>query len=548
MAIADDLTRYRRISTLGSGGMARVDLAEDTLLGRQVALKRMNETAGPSGVLRLRREAMTGASLSHPNLVSIYDVVTGEDGHLVVVMEYVAGETLRARLGREGRLPVGEALHILEGVAAGLDAIHARGIVHRDVKPSNILLGADGAVKLADLGIASVPDGTRITTSGSIIGSLSYMAPEQLADTRARPAIDIYALAAMAFELLSGHKARRETNAVALAHALATQPPPDLRAAWPDAPAAAVQTVSRGMARDPSARPRSAGELVAGLKAALEPEPTVPMRALAPVPAPVSAVPADAKSAAPRHARPAGPPAAVYRHRRSPAAAVAAALLGLVALAVVLAVVLNSGSGQPQRSASGSTSRHGSGGTTQGSGGTTQASGGTTHGSGGTATHTGTSASRPATSGNASAPPSSGTSSTPAPSGTSSTSTPSGASSAGASSAGGPSPSTTPISAVESFYQLAAAHRYDEAWALADPSLRAQLLGLRSFEAGLAGTRSITFGDARSVSQSSGGATVAIQTTSLRDDGTHSCTGTVDLVRGGSTAGWLLHQVHITCT
>ena len=334
VAVADDLTRYRRISTLGSGGMARVDLAEDTLLGRRVALKRMNETADPHGGLRLRREAMTGASLSHPNLVSIYDVCTGEDGHLVVVMEYVAGETLRAKLGREGRLPAGEAIHILEGVAAGLDAIHARGIVHRDVKPSNILLGADGVVKLADLGIASVPDGTRITTSGSIIGSLSYMAPEQLTDTRARPAIDIYALAAVAFELLSGRKARREANAVALAHALATQPPPDLRSVWPDAPAAAAQIVSRGMARDPSDRPRSARELVARLKAALEPEPTRPMPPPEPQPtkprrAPVSvAAPAAATRVHPglaelQRARRGDPAAAADRGRRSRARALA---------------------------------------------------------------------------------------------------------------------------------------------------------------------------------------------------------------------------------
>src|SRR5438105_4594551 len=131
--------------------MARVDLAQDTLLDRRVALKRMNETSDARGVSRLRREAMTGASLSHPNLVSIYDVCTGDDGRLVLVMEYVAGETLRARINRESKLPVDEALPILEGVAAGLDAIHSRGIVHRDVKPSNILLSTDGAVKVADL-------------------------------------------------------------------------------------------------------------------------------------------------------------------------------------------------------------------------------------------------------------------------------------------------------------------------------------------------------------------------------------------------------------
>ena len=160
--------------------MATVDLAEDTRLGRLVALKRMGGAVDVSGLSRLRREALAGASLNHPNLVSVYDVLTLEDGELIIVMEYVQGETLRDRLAREGRLAPTDALPLLAGAAAGLDAIHGAGIVHRDVKPSNILLGEDGAVKVADLGVASVPDRTQITTTGSIIGSLVYMAPEQL--------------------------------------------------------------------------------------------------------------------------------------------------------------------------------------------------------------------------------------------------------------------------------------------------------------------------------------------------------------------------------
>src|SRR5437763_9066566 len=184
------------------------------------------------------------------------------------------------------------------------------------------------------------------------------MAPVQLADTRASPAIDVYALAAVAFAMLSGRKARREPNAVALAHALATQPPPDLRSAWPAAPVAAAEVLSRGMARDPKARPRSAGELVARLKAALMPEPTAALtpEPTAARPAPIAArrapKPAEMPIAGLQRARPAA--AAAVRplppspRRGARTGAVAAALLGLVAAAVVLAVGLNSGGRQHQ--------------------------------------------------------------------------------------------------------------------------------------------------------------------------------------------------------
>ncbi len=217
-----------------------------------------------------------GASVNHPNLVSIYDVITDDDLDLVIVMEYVAGETLRHALDREGRVPTEHALRIIEGTAAGLDAIHGLGIVHRDIKPANILLGTDGAVKLADLGIAAALDRTRITTTGTLLGSFGYMAPEQLEETPPTTAIDIYALAAVAYEVLSGVKARRESTPIAVAHAVATQPPPDIREVWPEAPSAVAELLTRAMAREPAERPSTAGELVAPLRAALEPQSTDP--------------------------------------------------------------------------------------------------------------------------------------------------------------------------------------------------------------------------------------------------------------------------------
>ncbi|HEX8976630.1 MAG TPA: serine/threonine-protein kinase, partial [Solirubrobacteraceae bacterium] len=277
MADPAKLDRYRPLRRLGTGGMGTVSLAADTVLGRQVALKRVTAAAGDSGLLRLRREALVGASISHPNLVSIYDVEETEDGDLVIVMEYVDGETLRDAIARDGALGTGEALRILSGAAAGLDAIHERGIVHRDVKPANVLLGRNGDVKVADLGIAAVPDRTQITTAGAMMGSLGYMAPEQMHEAPATAAIDIYALAAVAYEALSGQKARREPNPVALAYAMENKPPPDLREAWPAAPAAAAEVLERGMDRDPARRPRSAGELVSRLRAALDASPTAPL-------------------------------------------------------------------------------------------------------------------------------------------------------------------------------------------------------------------------------------------------------------------------------
>ncbi|MEA2160355.1 MAG: eukaryotic-like serine/threonine-protein kinase [Solirubrobacteraceae bacterium] len=480
--------------------MATVVLAEDTLLGREVALKRLTGAGDPRGLSRLRREALVGASVSHPNLVSIFDVVADADGDVIIVMEYVRGETLREALSGHGKLAVPEALRVLEGVAAGLDTIHARGIVHRDVKPANILLGTDGSIKVADLGIALVPDRTRITTAGAVLGTFSYMAPEQLEDAPSRPGIDIYALAAVAYEVLSGRKARDEPNPVALAHAISTQPPPDLREVWPAAPAAAAELLIRGMSRDPGDRPRSAGELIDRLRAALEPRDTAPV-----MPAPsarerphAAAVPPPAsrpeRAPAPNRSDRARPPVVSATRssqpRRWPAVA---ALLALIVVAVVVALLLNTGGSQPPTRVAGHAGRRSG------------------------ATPTGSHAATPTT--------------------------------PRAPAAGTPAPTTAsgPVSAVKSFYSLAASHRYAEAWALADPTFRQQLGSYPSFQGQQAGDISIRFDAAQTVSQSSSAATVSVKTTSVRTDGTTHCAGTVDLRPGASSGQWLLHLIHISC-
>jgi eukaryotic-like serine/threonine-protein kinase len=594
MAVESRLERYRTVARLGSGGMASVVLAEDTVLGRQVALKRMHSAAAdPHGLLRLHREALVGASMSHPNLVPIYDVIDSDDGIAVIVMEYVRGETLRDALSREGRLAPREALRVLRGVAAGLDAIHRRGIVHRDVKPANVLLGVEGSVKLADLGIASVPDHTRITTAGTVLGSFRYMAPEQLRDGPATRAIDIYALAAVAFEALAGRQARREPNALAVAHAIATRPPPDLREFWPEAPAAAAEALIHGMCRDPAGRPHSAGELVGRLGAALDPDDTVRMRVpvarrrlrrataahtsagvvgqaaaarprpragraatrkapgsraapavAAGVPALESAAPARRVGSNGAHTAglvdPSAPGAALmktFRARpRVGLGRVVAPLAILLAAAGVVLLLLNSGhssssggrasstrattTGAHPRStaavASTAHSRKAAGAAT-----TTRAAGGAV-----SATSSGSAA---RTSGSSAGAPAIGSPGAVAATAVAGPRT--SASSAGAAAMD----TSTPAGAVQTFYKLAAAHRYSEAWALADPTFRSQLDGYASFQAGQAADRSITFGEARVTGQRSGVTTVEVQTTSVRTTGTEHCAGTVEVVSGGQS-------------
>lgn len=573
MAVASTLTRYRPLSKIATGGMATITLAEDTVLGRPVALKRLSGSVSGNGISRLRREALVGASVSHPNLVSIYDVVA-EDDDVVIVMEYVEGHTLKDAVAQEGRLAPQEALRILRGVASALDAIHARGIVHRDVKPPNILLGHHGEVKLADLGIAAAPDRTSITTEGSVLGSFSYMAPEQLEAAPASPAMDIYALSAVAFEALGGRRARQENNPMALAHAVATQPPPDLSSVWPEAPPAVSELLKRGMARDPAERPSSAGNLVRSLQSALGPGLEAGGAAAAvssapPTPRPRPQRARTARPAAPRPAQAPGRPAA----DRRPAAAAGAGLAAGASLAAGAADTRPPGgdaadirppSGDAADTRAGSRpDRHDSGppGARSRRGGwlvplliglvvlavvvTVLSSGGNSRRTAGTRSTprhaAATGRAKPKTHGHARgkpAPPST-------PAGQTNSAPPSAGAGGGAAPGSAATGNGTPVGAVEGFYEDAAAHRFSSAWALADPNFRNQLQGYDSFVAGQQGDRRIIFRSARVSNQTPGASTVAVQTTSIRADGTQHCAGTVDLVPGGG--GWLLHEIHINC-
>jgi serine/threonine protein kinase len=351
--------RYRVVRHLGSGGMASVLLCEDERLGREVAVKRLHADSPVDVEQRFKREAKLGASLNHPNLVSVFDTATDDEG-VLIVMEYVAGDPL-SRLLRRGPLRPEEVRRMVLELGEALDHAHSQGVVHRDVKPGNVLIRDDGVTKLADLGIATASDGTQITRSGVVLGTASYMAPEQLDGRGAGPPADVYALAAIAFEALSGRRAREGRTPMEIAHGMATDGAPDLRDAWPNAPAAAAQVLQRGMALEPEDRPSSAGELARELANALRDDPdrtattrrfTRPAGVIPPPPPPTRG------TAAGRSEQPATapPPRSRHRGRRPSAGAIALALVFIaLAIAAIAGAVLSSGDDKGSSSAANST-------------------------------------------------------------------------------------------------------------------------------------------------------------------------------------------------
>jgi len=269
-------SRYATPELIAYGGMGEVYRATDEVLGRTVAVKVLAErwATDPEFHARFLREARTAASLSgEPNVIAIYDVgETGEDLP-VIVMEYASRGSLADRL-RQGTVQAGEALPWLEQAARALDIAHGRQVVHRDVKPANLLLADDETIRVSDFGIARAAGQDTLTEPGSVLGSVGYMAPEQARGEPTSPASDRYALACVAFELLTGRRPFERESPAAEATAHAREEAPSARDLDPRLPAAVDTVFARGLAKRPEERYPSCAAFVADLLAALAARPS----------------------------------------------------------------------------------------------------------------------------------------------------------------------------------------------------------------------------------------------------------------------------------
>ena len=290
--------RYRMEALLAAGGMGEVWAARDLLLDRAVAVKVLGGALAGDGraAERLRREARAAGRLEHPNITRVLDL--GEhDGRPYLVMELLEGESLAARMDRTGPMPPAEAARIVAAVADALEAAHRAGVVHRDVKPGNVFLTAAGEVKVLDFGIASAAGDTIITT-GDLIGTAAYLAPERALGHRATPAADIYALGVVLYELLAGHRPFPAGSDVELAMAHVNADPPSLTEAAPATPPSLVAACHQALAKDPGSRPSSAAEFARQVRA-----PDAERGTTRPLPVDATAVPLPIAGVTPRPTR-----------------------------------------------------------------------------------------------------------------------------------------------------------------------------------------------------------------------------------------------------
>lgn len=335
--------RYRLLGLIGQGGMGQVYRAHDMEIGRDVAIKVLPAgLAGERGyVQRFRREAYTVARLSEPHIIPIYD--TGEiDGRLYLAMPIIDGIDLQTSLAQRGPMTPELAVKVIEQVAAALDKAHSHGLVHRDVKPSNVLMTPSDFVYLIDFGIARDESETRLTQTGSVLGTVAYMAPERFSAGHADSRADVYSLACVLHECLTGQTPYPGDS---IEHVMAghlTKDPPRPAAVNPAVPVAFDSVIAAGMAKDPEQRYRSASELAAAARGALDdsappPQPSAAATVLEARPDDVATVlhpapqPTDVVQtvAAPK-------PAPVDRQRSTMVAFAVATVLALAAVAIAL--------------------------------------------------------------------------------------------------------------------------------------------------------------------------------------------------------------------
>jgi eukaryotic-like serine/threonine-protein kinase len=256
--------RYRLEGRLGFGGMSTVHLALDLRLERQVAVKLLAEhlAEDPTFVSRFQREAQAAARLVHPNIVQIFDSGLDEaSGRHFIVMEYIEGQSCAEILRDDGWLEVDEAVSIIEQACEGLDYAHRHGVVHRDVKPGNLLRAREGEVKLADFGIAKATEQSSITQVGSVLGTAAYLAPEQARGEEAGPPADLYALGVVAYQLISGRLPYEATSLTELALKQQREEPPMLDTLVAAVGPELADAVAIALALDPRDRYQTAREM-----------------------------------------------------------------------------------------------------------------------------------------------------------------------------------------------------------------------------------------------------------------------------------------------
>jgi beta-lactam-binding protein with PASTA domain len=334
--------RYELGPEIGRGGMAEVFLARDRLLDRNVAVKVLSPgfATDPTFIARFRREAQSAASLNHPNIVAVYD--WGEDGgNYFIVMEYVAGRTLREVLREYSRLPALEAARIAAEIADALSFAHRNGVVHRDIKPGNVLLTPAGQVKVTDFGIARAEQNDDLTKTGSVMGTATYFSPEQAQGLDLDGRADVYALGVVLYEMLTGVAPFIADNPVSVAYKHVREEPVPPSRVNPDVPGAMDRVVLTAMAKDPNRRYQSADDLRADLLRFERGRPLVGGPNLPPA-APEATIPLAAATAAAPHPVALQPP----RRKRHWGAVVTVGIAFVLLLALIGVLLVQSDFGK----------------------------------------------------------------------------------------------------------------------------------------------------------------------------------------------------------